>query len=78
MDEAEQLFREGLEQCQAKMGPEHPQSLSSMGNLAGLLKEKGDLEEAETLFRQSLEHRRKQLGETHPDTLASMHNLAGV
>ena len=40
---------------QAKLGQDHPQTLSSLNNLAGLLQAQGHLEEAQPLYRQALE-----------------------
>ena len=39
---------------QAKLGPDHPQTLTCLNDFAGLLKAKGHLEEAEPLYREAL------------------------
>ena len=56
--------------------PEHPDTLSSLNNLAGLLHKKGDYAAAESLHCRALEARERILGPEHPDTLASLNNLA--
>ena len=40
---------------QAKLGEDHPDTLSSLNNLAALLKAQGHLAEAEPLFREALQ-----------------------
>ena len=39
----------------AKLGEDHPDTLSSLNNLAALLKAQGQLAEAEPLYREALE-----------------------
>ena len=60
------------------LGPEHPDTLTSMNNLAIVYYEQGKYAQAEALHSQTLEIRRRVLGPEHPDTLASMNNLAIV
>jgi tetratricopeptide (TPR) repeat protein len=60
------------------LGPEHPDTLVSMNNLALVLNRQGKYEEAEAMNRQTLAMREKMLGPEHPDTLTSMNNLASV
>ena len=40
---------------QAKLGEDHPDTLSCLNNLAGLLQAQGHLEEAKPFFREALE-----------------------
>ncbi|CAE7676347.1 klc-2 [Symbiodinium necroappetens] len=77
-EEAEPLFRQGLEICSAKLGEEHPRTLNSMNNLAGLLQAQRRHDEAEPLYRQALAGRRAKLGDSHPDTMSSMYGLASL
>jgi Flp pilus assembly protein TadD len=58
------------------LGPEHPDTLTSMSNLASTLHAQGDFAGARTLHKQVLDVRRRVLGPEHPDTLISMSNLA--
>ncbi|CAL1136673.1 unnamed protein product, partial [Cladocopium goreaui] len=62
----------------AKLGEDHPDTLTSLNNLALLLYAQGHLAEAEPLFRKALEKSKAKLGEDHPDTLNSINNLAAV
>ncbi len=57
-------------------GEEHPETLTSMNNLALTLGGQGDLAGARALQEKVLEVRRRVLGKEHPDTLISMANLA--
>lgn len=54
----------------------HPNTLTSVSNLAETLRAQGDLAGARHLHEQVLAVRRRLLGEEHPDTLTSMNNLA--
>lgn len=76
--EAEPLARDVMQARVALQGPEHPETLKSLSNLALVLEEKGDLVGAEALDRRCLEARERSLGVEHPDTLASVNNLANV
>ena len=60
------------------LGPEHPHTLMSMGNLAITYSNQGKWNEAEQLELQvmNLRLRKKLLGPEHPDTLKSMENIA--
>jgi hypothetical protein len=55
---------------------EHPETLTSMNNLAGVLFQRNKYEEAEGLHRQTLAAREKVLGTRHPSTLTSIYCLA--
>jgi len=59
-------------------GEDHPDTLSSMNNLASTLKAMGDHRGAKALHEEELARCRKVLGEDHPSTLTSMNNLAGT
>jgi len=58
------------------LGPEHPNTATSLHNLAYLLQAQGDLAGARPLFERALAIREKVLGPEHPDTAASLNNLA--
>jgi hypothetical protein len=58
------------------LGAEHPDTLSSMANLASTYRNQDRWKEAEELFVQVMETRKRVLGAQHPDTLSSMTNLA--
>ena len=63
-------------QDQRVLGLEHPDTLTSMGNLASTVWNQGRWKEAEELDVQVMDTRKRMLGLEHPDTLASMANLA--
>jgi hypothetical protein len=58
------------------LGPEHPDTLTGMANLACTYRNQGRLTEAEQLEVQVIEISKTVLGPEHPDTLVSMGNLA--
>jgi tetratricopeptide (TPR) repeat protein len=60
------------------LGAEHPDTLTSMGNLASIYLELGRVEEGAKLNEEVLEARKRILGAEHPDTLTSMGNLASI
>ncbi|UZN02834.1 tetratricopeptide repeat protein [Cellulomonas sp. S1-8] len=61
---------------EARLGSDHPDTLSSCNNLAGAYESGGDLARAVPLYEQSLADRQRVLGPDHPDTLTSRNNLA--
>ncbi|KAF2185808.1 hypothetical protein K469DRAFT_777737 [Zopfia rhizophila CBS 207.26] len=58
------------------LGPEHPDMLTTMANLALTYRNKGRWDEAEELVVQVMETCKRVLGPEHPDTLISMNNLS--
>jgi tetratricopeptide (TPR) repeat protein len=60
----------------AKLGPDHPDTLASMNNLAMGYVAAGKLDLALPLLEETLKIRKAKLGPDHPDTLTSMSNLA--
>jgi tetratricopeptide (TPR) repeat protein len=77
-NEAEKLLLEEAETNKRVLGEEHPQTLTSMGNLASTYTNQGRWKEAEELEVQVLETKKRVLGEEHPETLISMGNLAST
>jgi len=72
------LCKREVEFRRRAQGPEHPDTLQSMSNLASALKAQGNLAGARKLYAETLEIRRRVLGPEHSDTLISMHNLAST
>ena len=70
------LWEETLRLRKAKLGDDHPDTLTSMNNLAGGYYAAGRLDEAIPLWEETLRLRKAKLGDEHPDTLTSMNNLA--
>ncbi|KIM93232.1 hypothetical protein OIDMADRAFT_75421, partial [Oidiodendron maius Zn] len=75
-NEAELWFIEVMETRKRVVGTEHPDTLTSMANLASTYKSQGRSKEAEELIVQVMETMKRVLGAEHPDTLTSMNNLA--
>ncbi|KAL8815792.1 MAG: hypothetical protein Q9223_005111 [Gallowayella weberi] len=76
--EAEELEVQVMETSQRVLGEEHPDTLTSMANLASTYRNQGRWKEAEELEVQVLEISQRVLGEEHPFTLTSMANLAST
>ena len=74
--EAEPLCRRALAICEQALGPDHPDTATSLNNLAELLQAQGRYAEAEPLYRRALAIREQALGPDHPDTATSLNNLA--
>ena len=86
----EQLFREGrhadalelarqtLERAERGLDGDNPATLSSVNNLALLLKVQGRYGEAEPLYKRILDVFERVLGHDHPNTLTSVNNLAAL
>ena len=60
------------------LGEEHPNTLTSMANLAATYKDQGKWKEAEALEEVVMEKTKHALREEHPDTLTIMTNLAAT
>ena len=63
------MHREVVEVSERVLGKEHHSTLTSMDNLAGVLRDQGKYPEAEQIHREELEVRERVLGKEHPDTL---------
>ncbi|PMD42291.1 hypothetical protein L207DRAFT_485775 [Hyaloscypha variabilis F] len=77
-EKAELLGVQAMETRKKLLGAEHPETLTTMLNLAGTYWSQSRWEEAETLEVQVMETRKRVLGAEHPETLISMLNLAGT
>jgi tetratricopeptide (TPR) repeat protein len=69
---AQPLYERALAIREKVLGPEHPETASSLNNLALLLQAQGDLAGARPLFERALAIREKVLGREHPDTASSL------
>ncbi|KAJ6439011.1 hypothetical protein O9K51_08415 [Purpureocillium lavendulum] len=76
--QAESLHLKSLALRREVLGGKHPNTLTSMHNLAKALHEQGKYEKAEAMTREILALRREVLGEKHPSTLGSINNLANT
>ncbi|KAH6718620.1 hypothetical protein BKA61DRAFT_641030, partial [Leptodontidium sp. MPI-SDFR-AT-0119] len=75
-DEAEAAYIEGLEIEKRELGADHPDTLTSINNLALTFRNQGRWEKAEELQLQVIETCKTKLGADHLDTLTNMANLA--
>ncbi len=60
---------------EALLGPDHPDTLASLNNLAVAYLDTGQTEQATTLLEQTLKLCEAKLGPDHPDTLGCRNNL---
>ena len=58
------------------LGEEHPETLDTLGIMAGICREEGDKKRELELLEKLYTQRCKALGEEHPDTLTALNNLA--
>jgi non-specific serine/threonine protein kinase/serine/threonine-protein kinase len=72
------LFAKSRATRAAGLGADHPDTLTSMNNLARGYQEDGKVHLALPLFEETLKLRRARLGDGHRDTLTSMNNLAAA
>jgi tetratricopeptide (TPR) repeat protein len=74
---ARPLFERALEIRETACGPDHPDTATSVNNLARLLRAQDEVVGARTLFERALVIREKTLGSDHPDTATSLNDYAG-
>ena len=72
------FLTEALAIRETALGPDHPDTATSLNNLAGLYKAQGRLDEAAPLYARALAIREKALGPDHPSTAISLNNLASL
>ncbi len=77
-DQAIPLFLKVRETRTAKLGSDHPQTLTSMNDLALAYRIAGKLELAVPLGEKTLKLSQAKLGPDHPDTLTALNNLASA
>ena len=74
--EAEPLALQALKVSLKKNGPDHPDTATSLNNLANLYYTQAKHDLAEPLYERALAIYEKALGPDHPDTATSLNNLA--
>jgi CHAT domain-containing protein/Tfp pilus assembly protein PilF len=74
--EAISLAERALAIREKTLGPEHPDTVTNVNNLAVLYQSMGVYAKAEPLLQRALATSEKQLGPDHPDTAAQLNNLA--
>lgn len=75
---AQRQLEQSLEIARRISGEDHPDTVSLMRDLSGVLLEQGILDEAESLGRAVLAARSRNHGETHASTLDAAGDLAGI
>jgi tetratricopeptide (TPR) repeat protein len=73
---AEPLYQRALAIREQHLGPEHPDTATSLHNLAALYQSQGKDEQAEPLLKRALAICEQHLGPEHPDTATCLNNLA--
>jgi tetratricopeptide (TPR) repeat protein len=73
--ESRLLFERALAICEKVLGPEHPDTATSLNNLAWAFYDQGNFNGARPLFERALAIREKVLGPEHPETATSLNNL---
>ena len=76
--EAIPLQEQVLAWTEKTYGPDHPNTATSLNNLAGLYDSQGASAKAEPLYLRALSIEEKALGPDHPDTATSLNNLASL
>ena len=76
--EAEPLAKRSLELSLKKNGPDHPDTATSLNNLAVLYGSQGKYDLAEPLYERALAISEEALGPDHPSTIQTDNNLAGM
>lgn len=75
-EKAQSLYVRVLHDRKNVLGREHPDTLTSINDIAALYCTQGRYTEAESLYKESLMLRKKVLGREHPDSLTSINDLA--
>jgi serine/threonine protein kinase len=73
---AQELLTPAVDIRRRVLGPENPDTLLSMMNLANALSDQGNYPEADKLYQQVIETGRRVLGPAHRTTISAMNNYA--
>ncbi len=76
--EAQQHLERSVQLRTARLGADHPDTMTSKNDLAELYQVQGHYAKAETLIKEVLEVRTAKLGADHPDTLTAKNHLAAL
>jgi tetratricopeptide (TPR) repeat protein len=76
--EARPLHERALAIREKVLGAEHPDTATSLNDLATLLRAQGDLTGARPLYERALAVRERVLGSEHPDTAQSLNDLGSL
>ena len=75
---ARPLYERALAIREKALGPDHPDTATSLNDLAVLVLAQGDLAAAQLLYERALAIYEKRLGRNHPVIAVSLDNLAGL
>jgi tetratricopeptide (TPR) repeat protein len=75
---AKPFLERGLAIRERELGPDHPNTATSLQNLANLLRDQGQVTSARPLFERALAIREKAIGPNHPVTASSLNHLASL
>jgi tetratricopeptide (TPR) repeat protein len=64
--------------CEQVLGPEHPDTLNTVNNLALLYDVQGKYVQAEPLYQRALTASERVLGADHPNTIKFRNNYANL
>jgi tetratricopeptide (TPR) repeat protein len=78
LPQARRLFERALAISEARLGPDHPDTATSLSNLANVLRDQGDPAGARRLYERAVAISEARLGPDHPTTAQSLNNLASV
>lgn len=73
---ARRLHDRALAMCETHLGPDHPETATSLNNLALLLRDEGDFDAARPMLERALAIRERALQPDDPETGLSLNNLA--
>ncbi len=76
--EARPYYERALAIREKALGPDHPDTATSLNNLGYLLQAMGNLAEARPYYERALAINEKALGPDHPDTATSLNNLGAL
>jgi tetratricopeptide (TPR) repeat protein len=76
--DAESMYMESFMTQRHALGPYHPDTLTTLNNIAYMHKESGQYVLSAKEFREVLASRRRVLGPSHPLTIATANNLGAV
>jgi tetratricopeptide (TPR) repeat protein len=76
LDRALRLYEQVLQARRAKLGDDHPGTLTSMCNLAAVFRDNRQFDRAIPLYEQALKAQRATRGEDHPSTLVFQRGFA--
>jgi len=76
--EAEMLNRRALEGREKELGKQHPDTLTSVSNLAYLLHKQRRYDEASQLYQRACDGYEEKLGSEHPTTIACLHRYSDM